>query len=80
VPTCPVFEGLVTYVTEFHITWLPHTQNQTYDFNRNGPIHFHPALCISLRVAGMLFVADPTLRILIQGMENQPTTNQLGIQ
>ena len=24
------------YVTGFHITRLPHTQNQTYDFTRNG--------------------------------------------
>ena len=38
VPTCPIFASLVTYiyVTGFHITRLPHTQNQTYDFTRNG--------------------------------------------
>ena len=24
------------YVTGFHITRLPHAQNQTYDFTRNG--------------------------------------------
>ena len=26
----------IIYVTGFHITRLPHTQNQTYDFTRNG--------------------------------------------
>ena len=25
-----------SYVTGFHITRLPHTQNHTYDFTRNG--------------------------------------------
>ena len=36
-----IVEGMIScymciYVTGFHITRLPHTQNQTYDFTRNG--------------------------------------------
>ena len=43
--TCPAFSTILIntyrlpaplYVTRFHITRLPHTQNQTYDFTRNG--------------------------------------------
>jgi len=47
-----------SYVTGFHITWLPHTQNQTYNFTRNrllGQCTFTPD---SWRMAYMLVVAN----------------------
>jgi len=50
------------FVTRFHITQLPHTQNQPYDFTRNGLLVQYTFTLHSVfprRMAIVIFVADP---------------------
>ena len=58
-----------TYVTGFHITRLPHTQNQTYAFYQKwiaGLIHYHIPLCISFRTGKSGFCSSFLLTLHVK--------------